>query len=335
MLPAQEQKKEREMGGRVLSLGMMVCDTIISPVPEDILSLDCFLIDAPVRSSGGDALNVAMALSKMGVCSEISVGGLVGNDPNGRFILDDCAKNGLLTDGMIVSETVPTACSYVLLDSRGERHFLSELSAFGEYEPREEDIEAAGRADVVFVGSAMALKKMNESGIEKLFKRAREAGALTVMDAATNACVKCGNWMEVLDAAFRLTDIFFPSIVEAEALTGTSDPEKICAMFSGYGMKGMGVKLGADGSFVTDFKECRYIPCPKDIKVVDTTGAGDCFMAGFITGQLKGLDVFDSAALGSAVASFGVGQKGTHAGIPKFDAVRELYEGFYGKLLNF
>ena len=320
------------MGKGIVSIGMMTCDTILAPVPDNILELDCAMIGAPVLACGGDAENTAIALAKLG--AEVSLIGLIGNDANGRFLLSECAHFGVHTEGIVTSRDVPTACSYAIVDMRGERHFLSEISAFHAFSIEHVNMEMVRGARVVYLGSAMAMHGMNHGGITKIFREAKKSGALTVMDAAMNDLERCDDWMGLLEDAFRVTDIFFPSLQEAEALTGSRDPERIAESFAGFGMKAFGVKLGSEGSFVTDFSENRRIPCPAGLPVVDTSGAGDSFMAGLITGLEHGLGLFDSAAFGSAVASLNVGKKGATGGIPSFAEAAAFYHSWTGKEIH-
>jgi len=86
---------------------------------------------------------------------------------------------------------------------------------------------------------------------------------------------------------------------EAKELCGTDKPEEIVAFLHSKGVKIAGVKLGKDGVFIEDF----YIPAFNCEKVVDTTGAGDAFMGGFLTGITMGKSLYDAALLGSATSN--------------------------------
>ena len=78
---------------RILCVGMMVCDTLISPVPYDILTLDSVGINKPSVCCGGDALNTAIGLAKLG--TGVSIIGRIADDISGRFILKECEKYGV------------------------------------------------------------------------------------------------------------------------------------------------------------------------------------------------------------------------------------------------
>jgi len=312
---------------KMLCIGMMVCDTLLSPVPSNILTLDSVKIDKPSVCCGGDALNVAIGLAKLG--NSVSVAGRVARDANGKFILNECNKYGIHASGVVYEEECATAAFYALIDENGERHFLSEKSIFEKLSGEDISDEAIEEADMIYIGSAMAMRKMDEGGIKDVFLRAHRLGKMTVMDAAYNLEDPERDWLSYLAPAFMETDVFFPSMDEAVKITGQTDPELIAECFKKFPMKAFGIKMGAKGCFVTDFKEKRFIKCPEGLPVVDTTGAGDSFMAGLMTGLARGLDVFSGSEFASCVASKNVGSIGGTAGIPDYEEAFDLYQSFY------
>lgn len=312
---------------KMLCIGMMVCDTLLSPVPSNILTLDSVKIDKPSVCCGGDALNVAIGLAKLG--NSVSVAGRVARDANGKFILNECNKYGIHASGVVYEEECATAASYALIDENGERHFLSEKSIFEKLSGEDISDEAIEETDMIYIGSAMAMRKMDEGGIKDVFLRAHRLGKMTVMDAAYNLEDPERDWLSYLAPAFMETDVFFPSMDEAVKITGQTDPELIAECFKKFPMKAFGVKMGAKGCFVTDFKEKRFIKCPEGLPVVDTTGAGDSFMAGLMTGLARGFDVFSGSEFASCVASKNVGSIGGIAGIPDYEEAFDLYQSFY------
>lgn len=312
---------------KMLCIGMMVCDTLLSPVPSNILTLDSVKIDKPSVCCGGDALNVAIGLAKLG--NSVSVAGRVARDANGKFILNECNKYGIHASGVVYEEECATAASYALIDENGERHFLSEKSIFEKLSGEDISDEAIEETDMIYIGSAMAMRKMDEGGIKDVFLRAHRLGKMTVMDAAYNLEDPERDWLSYLAPAFMETDVFFPSMDEAVKITGQTDPELIAECFKKFPMKAFGVKMGAKGCFVTDFKEKRFIKCPEGLPVVDTTGAGDSFMAGLMTGLARGFDVFSGSEFASCVASKNVGSIGGTAGLPDYEEAFDLYQSFY------
>ena len=101
----------------VLSFGMMVCDTLLRPVDRDVLSRDCTMIEKPVQACGGDALNTAIGLSRLGIPAVMA--GRVGDDLNGRFILDQCRKLGIDVSHVVTDPVYATASSFALIEENG------------------------------------------------------------------------------------------------------------------------------------------------------------------------------------------------------------------------
>ena len=307
----------------VLSFGMMVCDTLLRPVDRDALSRDCTMIEKPVQACGGDALNTAIGLSRLGIPAVMA--GRVGDDLNGRFILDQCRKLGIDVSHVVTDPVYATASSFALIEENGERHFLSDVTIFDEVDDRDLPEEAMENADIVYIGSACSFNRMNQGGLARILKRARNQGSMTVMDAAFNQRASCCRWMDMFKEVLPYTDIFFPSYEEASAITGCREIPEIRRALKPLGLRYFGIKLGAKGCYATDFTSEQYIECPRGIRAVDTTGAGDSFMAGLVAGMINGLTFFESAALGSSVASHSVQHMGAANGILPYKEELYLY----------
>lgn len=310
---------------KILCVGMMVCDTLLSTVPYNILELDCVGIGKPVVTCGGDALNVAIGLAKLN--NSVSIVGRIANDGNGKYIIDQCLQNNIDVSRVIYDAECPTASSFALIDETGERHFLTEKSIFTKLKGQDVPQEFIDAADYIYFGSAMAMSAMNEGGIYDLFKRARLAGKVTVMDASVNPDEE-REWLDYLAPALSETDVFFPSLEEAAKMTGEKEPSQISPHFRRFGMKLFGIKLGAKGCYITDFKKEHEIPCPAGMPVVDTTGAGDSFMAGLICCLGRGFDALKATEFAASVATKNVGAMGGTAGIPSFEEAMDFYQSW-------
>lgn len=316
----------------ILCIGMMVCDTLLSPVPGDILEVDSVSIDKPSVCCGGDALDVAIGLAKLN--TSVSIIGRIADDANGKFILKECKKYGVDTSKVIYDQECATASSYALIDVNGERHFLSEKSVFQKLSGEDIPDSAIEKADIIYMGSVMAMQRMDQGGIHDVFGRAHTNDKLTVMDASVNREDPDRDWLAYLAPTFRETDVFFPSMAEAVKITGKTDPEEIAEDFRKFSMKIFGIKMGGSGCFITDFKEKKYIRCPEGLPVVDTTGAGDSFMAGLICGLAHGWDAFASAEFATCVATKNVGAVGGTSGIPDFNEALHFYQNHYKPKLS-
>ena len=303
---------------KILCIGMLVCDILISPVPDDILSRDSVGIRRPITTCGGDALNVALGLGKLG--ADVMISGRIAHDVSGAVIERACAHAGIDMRGLVYDETCATSTTFALIDARGERHFLTDKEIFAKLVESDIPQNLIDEAEIVYFGSAMALPGMDDGGLERLFRRARSAGKWTVMDAAIDETRTDMDWLAALAPTLRQTDVFFPSIDEARLITGLDEPEQIAACMSGFGMKAFGIKLGKRGCFVTDFQRSLSVPALDWMPVVDTTGAGDSFLAGLLRGLAEGWDIFSSTEFANTVAAQNVGAFGGTAGIPDFES---------------
>lgn len=309
---------------KILCVGMMVCDVLISPVPQDVLSRDSVSISKPVTACGGDALNVAVGLAKLGM--DTAIVGRLAEDASGAFIRSACAAVGLDTSGVVIDRECATATTYALIDESGERHFLTDKAIFSRLVNEDVTDAQLQWADIVYFGSAMALPAMNDGGLARLFRRAKAMGKTTIMDAAIDDTLVCDDWLQALAPALQYTDIFFPSIDEARLITGKENPEEIAECFRPFGMKALGIKLGSKGCYVTDFETASRIPAVSGLTVVDTTGAGDSFVAGFICALAKGWSIPKSAAFANTVGAQSVTRIGGTSGIPSFREALAYYE---------
>lgn len=304
---------------RVLSIGMINCDISMFPIPESMDRVDLLRIQPPTFDIGGDATNVAMTLAKLG--KRVALVGRVGADANAPLVLDKLKDAGIDVSGVVAEPDGVTTTSYHLLQLNGKHKYIfysTTLETLCADDVRDEQLASA---DIVYFGSALTFPKMDFGGIEDVFRRARQAGKLTIMDASLAEHDLSGAAaFSALKGALAETDIFFPSIEEASYLTGENDPHAIAKCFENTGVRLLGIKLGKRGCYVTDFKTEHYFSS-FTFDTVDTVGAGDSFVGGLIASILDGGDLIRNINFASAVAGFNVGKVGASAGVPGYDVV--------------
>lgn len=317
---------------RILSAGLVYCDIVLSPVPGDIMKMDNSVIAPAVMHTGGDALNVAVVLAKLGM--QVSLAGKIGGDMNGSFVKRELIRQRVDTEGILVDPSHDTAVSYVLVGLDGERHFLSECSINEAFRSRDVPDEMIENADMVYFGSALAMTGMPDSETADLFCRAHQRGKITAMDASVPGILKeqGKSGIELLKDTMQETDIFIPSYEEAVFLSGETEIERIIQKFEGFRLKVFGIKLGSGGCVLTDFKEQVRLSVYPELSVVDTTGAGDCFMGGFLCGYLHGWDLRKAGCFACAVSAFGIQEQGASEGVPDFETVLRYMEKYGGLL---
>lgn len=303
----------------VLCVGLMVCDLILAPVQPCIFDADSSAVEQFTLASGGDALNAAINLGKLG--RKVTLAGCVGIDPLGDFLIASAEKYGVHTGFVKRSGDCPTSTSVVLVEPSGERHFLYHGKANNALRLEDIDLNLLEQSRIVHVGSAMALEGLDGDGLHGLFRAAKAKGAATTMDVTWD---KTGKWFSKIAAALPFTDIFMPSLEEAKLISGCEALDDIGSFFQKTGVKHLVVKLGKDGCFLTDFQETHFVPAFSGMNVVDTTGAGDAFVSGYLTGYLKNWSPKDCAVFGAAAAAISITGYGATACTASYDCVAAL-----------
>ncbi len=126
---------------------------------------------------------------------------------------------------------------------------------------------------------------------------------------------------EVLLALTREVDILLPGADEAELLTGEGEPLAAARRLVALGPRLVIVKLGPEGALAVTADEATPVPALQLPKVVDPVGAGDGFAAGFLAGQLKGLDLVESLALANRAGALATTVPSDLEGLPRWDEV--------------
>lgn len=280
----------------ILCAGLATFDTLMSPVSVDLMSSDGAMAESVITGSGGDAVNTAISLAKLG--TSVCIAACVGDDPFADIIEADLKCAGVRTDGLWRDRTLSTNSPVVLIDPDGNRHIIRTAKggnrSFSRYHIPDTLLT---RAKHIHIASINMLPELDGFPLAGLFETAHKLGITTSMDSSYD---KEGLWMERIKDVLTNCDIFIPSMQEASNYAGSSDLDEITNCFSHYSLKYFGVKLGKSGVYVTDFREKHYLPSFYQHKPIDTTGAGDAFFAGFLAAYTRGLDLRSCAVLGSA-----------------------------------
>jgi sugar/nucleoside kinase (ribokinase family) len=161
-----------------------------------------------------------------------------------------------------------------------------------------------------------------QNDLADVLAQIRGLGCLTALDAAGD-----GGTMDPLSQILPHLDIYIPSLAEAAHQTGESDPQKIIDIYRKCGAPGLlGVKLGSEGALLSpkagEYAQIDCVPLPGPI--VDTTGAGDSFYAGVLTGLIKGMDAAKAGRLGAAAGACCITGMGASAGLRNFESTAKL-----------
>lgn len=296
----------------VLCVGELAADTVVRPVKPIDFTIDSTPVDVISLKNGGDALNNAVNLAKLG--TKTGFCGLIGDDVYGRFLYDTASAAGVDVRGMKTT-TTPTCSVVVLIREDGHRSFLHFRGSNAEFTFADIDQLLIDECRFLHIGGTFHMPKFDGADAAKTLKLARQKGKVTSMDVAWDST---GRWLSLIRPCLPYLDYFIPSHNEATAMTGLTDLNEIADFFQNEGVTNVVIKLGELGSFVRtperSFSCSAYI-----VPVVDTTGAGDSFVSGFLAGLSRGWTLEQSVELGTAVAAFCIQSVGATTGTPPFD----------------
>lgn len=299
-------------------MGILVADAVAKPVREFPGKGKLVLVDDLQLRSGGCATNTGNALGKLGI--DTAVIGKVGDDGFGDFLIKTIDSFGVDIRGIKRDPSTNTSATLVMVDEDGERSFIHYLGANAQFTEEDVDFSLIEGAKILHVAGALLLPRFDGEPAARVMKRGKEMGITTSLDTAWDST---GRWMKVLEPCLRYTDIFLPSIEEARMLTGEEEPARIAGKLLDYGVRIVGLKMGARGCYVRTREEEFMLPAFK-VKAVDATGAGDSFVAGFLAGVVKGWNLRDCAALGNAVGACSVSAIGASTGILPWDKTMDF-----------
>jgi sugar/nucleoside kinase (ribokinase family) len=258
--------------------------------------------------TGGCAANAATALAKLDLPVEAI--GKVGEDPFGDFVIDVLQERGIGTRGVKRDAQVGTSVTMVLVDPDGERRFVHYIGANASLTIDDIDFELISGAAILHIGGSLVLPGIDGQPTANLLKQARQAGVITFLDTVWD---DTGRWMALLEPSLPYIDYFIPSLPEAQAITGFDQPEMIARVLIDQGVRTVALKMGPDGCLVmTGNYDLLRLPA-FDVEVVDATGAGDAFAAGFMSGIWQGWSLDKTARFASALGAMcvtGVGAAG-------------------------
>lgn len=298
---------------KIVCLGILVVDIIAKPVVEIPEEGKLTLADTISFYTGGCATNTAIDLAKLG--EDVGIIGAVGKDLSGEFLENELKKQNVNIDGIVKIQDINTSTSVVLTNQKGERSFIHSMGSNAHFSKEFIRMDLIDQCQILFIAGALLMPKFDGAEMAETLKIAKEKGIYTVLDTAWNSE---SNWMDSISPCLPFLDVFIPSYEEARMLSGLSDEKEMSNLFLELGAKNVVIKLGEKGCYIKNSMEDVYISGFK-VNSVDTTGAGDSFVAGFIKGIVNGWDIKKSALFANAVGALCVMGVGASTNIKDTD----------------
>lgn len=299
------------MAHEISVVGLMILDILGRPVHAIPQGGNVDFIDEIRLTAAGTAGGMVVISAKLGLdCLAV---GAVGNDEKGEFVLDVYKRHGIDISAMQRIDGIPTSATILPVRPNGDRPALHNRGASDHLWVDEADFDTVCDCRILHMGGTGLLDKMDGGQSAKLLSHAKSKGVTTTFDLiAPNQ-----NTIELLKPILPHVDYFMPSMEEAEFISGKAGPADIAKVFHDLGATTCIFKWGAKGSYISGPDGTFRVPAFK-IEVTDTTGCGDAYCAGFVTGMAQGFDLEKSCRLGTAASAFVATGLGSDAGVTDF-----------------
>jgi sugar/nucleoside kinase (ribokinase family) len=308
----------------IVCVGILVADVLGKPVDSLPEKGKLGLVEKMSLQIGGCAANVVIDLSRLGLKSTVI--GKIGDDNFGKFLLETLNTEKVDVTGLKIDKTVSTSASMVMISGDGERSILHSFGANAKFGFDDIDLEIVKKSKILLIAGTFLMPDFDGEGTEKLLKFARENNVLCCMDTAWDSK---GHWLTKIERSLKYLDWFMPSYDEAREMSGKTDPGVISSFFQSKGVKNVIIKLGNEGCYIKPENGNGYlVPAFNKVKVIDTSGAGDSFCAGFITGLSQDWDIPECAKFANAVGAHCIMKIGTTAGIKSIEETLEFIRDY-------
>lgn len=307
---------------RLNCMGILVADALSGPLeryPEPGRVTQ--VVTKSIRfAAGGGAANTGCALAKLGV--QVGVFSKVGDDANGAFLLSELEHCGMDTSNIRTAPGESTPFTFVGIHSDGDRTFIHTPGTNLTFGPTDLNRESLLDADYLLYQDCWGLPRLDGGPGAEILAEARRRGVVTLLDE----CWGLGPNRPAFETMLPHCDYVLPSFDDMKAIHPGLSEEQVAAHLLEKGAGTVVLKLGAEGCLVCHGAEQTRVPA-LPAQVVDTTGAGDCWNAGFIAALAQGeQDAPAAARFGNACASFCIEAVGGTTGVPDYLSVKQRAE---------
>lgn len=289
----------------VICMGAHILDVLARPVSEIPPGQETALVEQMRMTAAGTAAGTALTFAKLG--ASVRTAGAIGTDPAGDVLLSLLGRAGIDTSLVVRKADAPTSMSVLPIRPNGERPALHLLGANLAYALDDVDWDAVAGADHLHLGGAELL---GPDFAARILNHAKDNGASTSVDLIAPGGM---GTFDLIGPALAYTDYLLPNEDQVLGFTGAADLADGCRRLLDAGAGLLAVTCGADGAMVVSDEGTQQVPAFA-VEVVDTTGCGDAFSAGFIYATRIGRPPRDAAVLGNAVAALVAGGLGSDHG---------------------
>lgn len=304
-------------------IGLYILDILGRPVVSIPERGNVAFIDEIRLTVAGTAGGTVVDTAKLGLRS-LAVGA-VGDDEKADFVLAALQKFGADVSAMQRLKGVPTSATILNVRPNGERPALHVRGASDHFDVPPALYDQVFDAPIVHLGGTGLLRALDGEKSRILLTEAKKRGRIVTFDLIAASA----ETIAIVEPLLPFIDYFMPSIEEARDMSGQTKPEDCAAFYLDRGTQCCVFTLGGDGAYYAHKNGARlHVPAYK-IEVVDTTGCGDAFDAGFITALHHRMEPEAAIRFAQAAAALVATGLGSDAGIVSFeDTMDHMRRGF-------
>ncbi|TNC63210.1 carbohydrate kinase family protein [Rubellimicrobium roseum] len=301
------------MSNDVSVIGLYILDVLGRPVERIPERGNVEFIDEIRLTVAGTAGGTVVDLAKLGL-KALAVGA-VGEDEKADFVIDRLERHGVDASGMQRLSGVPTSATILNVRPNGERPALHVRGASDHFDVAREDWDRVLAPPIVHLGGTGLLRRMDGEPSRVLLEEAKRRGRTTTFDliAANEETIA------LVEPLLPFIDYFMPSIEEARIMSGCDTVEDCAKFYLDRGVATCVLTLGGEGAYYAGRDGTAFRRPAYRVEVVDTTGCGDAFDAGFIAALHHGMDPETAVGFAQAAAGLVATGLGSDAGIRSFE----------------
>ena len=302
----------------IVFIGTAILDTVIKGFDPEPVSVAGYRAESGSINAGGEGVNGSIAAAKLGMKSALLC--FLGNDQAGDLIEVELDKNGVDTSCIVRTSENPTPVTTIFVAEDGNRKSITNYAHKYNFHP-EQYPDRFTDTKAVVIGSLFRAPFNDPDVIRAVVSEAHSKGIPVFADT------KIPNFrrltLDEIADSLSMIDYITPNEDEAKFFTGEDEPEKMAAAFLAKGVKNVVLKLGGKGCLLMNSEETIFMPAHR-INVVDATGAGDNFMAGFVSELIRGSDVRDVLAFANACGAICTTAVGTGTALKNREQVLNM-----------
>jgi sugar/nucleoside kinase (ribokinase family) len=283
-------------GMRAIAMGVHVVDVLARPVESIPEGQGGELVEQIRITPAGSAGGTAITLAKLG--AHVQSAGAIGTDELGEVLISLLERFGIDTALLVRHEEAQTSASVLPIRPSGERPALHVIGANATFGPDDVAWDEVAEATHLHLGGP---EFMGGEAAARILGHAREHGAVTSADILAPG-EQASQILDWIAPAFPHLDYLLPNDEQVLALSGEDELVAGCRTLVERGVGCVAATRGAEGAVVVDADAAEEVPAFR-VEVVDTTGCGDAFSAGFLRGLSLGRERRDAAVLGCAAAA--------------------------------